>query len=127
MEKILDANMILRFLLNDNIEMSDKVNDLIEKSDVLILPEVVAEVVYVMKNVYKLNRQDISSGLLTFLDMDHVKTNCGNVLYKGIKVYSKTPFDFVDCLLYAYHTVSGYEVMTFDKKLNNLIKRSEED
>ena len=31
MEKILDANMILRFLLNDNIEMSDKVNDLIEK------------------------------------------------------------------------------------------------
>lgn len=31
MEKILDTNMILRFLLNDNIEMSDKVNDLIEK------------------------------------------------------------------------------------------------
>ena len=31
MEKILDANMILRFLLSDNIEMSDKVNDLIEK------------------------------------------------------------------------------------------------
>ena len=93
----------------------------------MILPEVVAEVVYVMKNVYKLNRQDISSGLLTFLDMDHVKANCGNVLYKGIKVYGKTSFDFVDCLLYAYHTVSGYEVMIFDKKLNNLIKRSEED
>ena len=42
-ERILDANMILRFLLNDNIEMSDKVNGLIKKSDVLILHEVVAE------------------------------------------------------------------------------------
>lgn len=30
--------------------------------------------------------------------------------------------DFPDCILYAYHKVKGYEVKTFDKKLNKLLK-----
>lgn len=121
--RILDANMILRYLLNDNPEMADQVEGIIDLHDVLILPEVMAEVVYVAINVYKMERSQIVPGILDFLDMDHVKTNCGNVIYIGLKLFAKTSLDFVDCLLCAYHTVSGYEICTFDKKLNNLIKR----
>ncbi|MBQ1546475.1 MAG: hypothetical protein IIZ59_02955 [Clostridia bacterium] len=66
------------------------------------------------------------SGLIDFLEMDNIKTNCGNVLYMGIKFYGRVSIDFVDCLLCAYHTVSGYEICTFDKNLNNLIKRESE-
>ena len=125
--RILDANMILRYLMNDNIKMADEVEDLIHSHEVLILPEVVAEVIYVMRSVYKLERSEIVSGLIDFLEMDNIKTNCGNVLYMGIKLYGRVSLDFVDCLLCAYHTVSGYEICTFDKKLNNLIKRESED
>lgn len=125
--RILDANMILRYLLNDNIQMADEVENLIYSHEVLILPEVTAEVVYVMNSVYKMERSDIASGLISLLETDNVRTNCGNVLYKGIKLYGRVSLDFVDCLLCAYHTVSGYEICTFDKKLNNLIKRESED
>lgn len=121
--RILDTNMILRYLLNDNIEMADEVDRLIQKHKVLILPEVAAEVVYVAVKVYKLERSQIVAGFVDFLDNDNVVTNCGNVLYKGLKLYEKVSLDFVDCLLCAYQTVSGYEICTFDKKLNNLIKR----
>ncbi len=121
--RILDANMILRYLLNDNIQMADEVENLIYSHEVLILPEVV----YVMSSVYKMNRSDIAYGLISFLETDNVRTNCGNVLYKGIKLYGRVSLDFVDCLLCAYHTVSGYEICTFDKKLNYLIKRESKD
>ena len=125
--RILDTNMILRYLLNDNLEMADEVDKIIKKHEVLILPEVAAEVIYVAVKVYRLERSQIVSGFTAFLDTDNVITNCGNVLYKSLKLYERTSLDFVDCLLCAYHTVSGYEICTFDKKLKNLIKRESQN
>ena len=57
--KILDANMILRYLINDNIEMADKVEEIINNHKVCVTPEVMAEVVYVMKSVYILANDEI--------------------------------------------------------------------
>ncbi|MBQ5563296.1 MAG: PIN domain-containing protein [Clostridia bacterium] len=124
--KILDANMILRYMMNDNITMADEVDRIIKTQEVLILPEVISEVIYVANKVYGLQRVQIVSDLLNFLKTDNIRTNCGNVLYQGIKLYGEVSLDFVDCLLCAYHTVAGYEICTFDKKLNNLIKREDE-
>lgn len=121
--KILDANMILRYLINDNTEMADYVENLIEKNEVIVLPEVIAEVVYVMTKVYKRDRSDIAKGIITFLETDNIKTNCGNVIKKGLQLYDENNLDFVDCLMCAYHTEYGYEICTFDKKLNKLIEK----
>lgn len=33
--------------------------------------------------------------------------------------------DFVDCVLAAYNLIGDKEIMTFDKKLNNFIKRKQ--
>lgn len=41
---------------------------------------------------------------------------------EGLHTFLKTSLNFVDCLLYAYHTVSGYDVFTFDKKLNKIFR-----
>lgn len=125
--KILDANMILRYMLYDNVAMADEVDMILSMHEVLILPEVIAEVVYVANKVYKLERSQIVPDLIDLLNMNNVRTNCGDVLCKGLKYYERVSLDFVDCLLCAYHTVSGYEICTFDKKLNNLIKREEDE
>lgn len=50
--KIADANVILRYLLNDNEELSDKAVKIIEDNEVLLPNEVIAEVVYVLDKVY---------------------------------------------------------------------------
>ena len=91
--KILDANMILRYLINDNTEMADYVENLIEKNEVIVLPEVIAEVVYVMTKVYKRDRSDIAKGIITFLETDNIKTNCGNVIKKGLQLYDENNLD----------------------------------
>ena len=47
------------------------------------------------------------------------------VVLKALRYFGDTSLDFADCLLCAYHTVSGYEICTFDKKLNNFIMRED--
>ena len=51
---MLDANMILRYLLNDNQEMADIAEQYLNDGDVSVTIEVLAEVVYVLKGVYSM-------------------------------------------------------------------------
>lgn len=44
------------------------------------------------------------------------------LINEALRVYSERKLDFVDTLLYAYCKVRKYEVYTFDKKLNRLLK-----
>ena len=125
--KILDANMILRYIIDDNHDMADEVQNIIQNYPVLLLPEVVAEVVFVMSSFYKKQRSDIVEGLFLFMNECDMHTNCGNVLTEGLRLYKETSLDFVDCLLCAYHTEESYEICTFDKKLKKLIQRKDEE
>lgn len=81
--------------------------------------EVVAEVVYVLKGVYGLDRKMISNALLRFLPL----VNCQNedVLKLGLETFAAESLDFVDCVLYAYHRIGNAQIATFDKKLLKLI------
>ena len=54
---ILDANAILRYILDDIKEQADIVQEILLNEEVLILPEVIAEVVYVMHKIYKIPRE----------------------------------------------------------------------
>lgn len=119
--KILDANMILRYLTTDNKEMADYVENILINEKVLVFPEVIAEVVYVMKSVYKCERIQIAEGIIEFMSIPNVLSNCGSVIHKALETFRDNNLDFVDCVLYAYHTEQGYEICTFDKKLNKLI------
>lgn len=121
--KILDTNMILRYMLDDDKESADFVRNILVKDAVLILPEVLAEVVYVLAKVYRVDRVGIAESIEAFLTEPNVQTERPSVIEKGLFYYKTTSLDFVDCLLCAYQTEAGYEVCTFDKKLNNLIAR----
>ena len=67
MKKLIDANVILRYLLGDHPQMSQEAKKIIE-SGAFTLPEVLAEVVYVLKGVYKVDRVELATTLADFLD-----------------------------------------------------------
>lgn len=118
-----DANILIRFILKDNKEMAEKATEAITNGDVFVLNEVFAEVVYVLDKVYNTERQVISDYLVKLLE--YVMTDESNVLKMAFSCFSETKLDFVDCLLAAYHIVDKKEILTFDKKLNNFIKRND--
>ena len=59
--------MILRHLFSDHPEYSEKARKTIAEG-AYTLPEVIAEVVYVLKGVYKVERSEIMSAIVDFMD-----------------------------------------------------------
>lgn len=116
---IFDANMILRYLLNDNPVMYEKSKQLLKEDNVWVTLEVIAEVVYVLRKVYSLDRSQVSCKIRDFAELVKCKEN--DVLNLSIDTYAIQNLDFVDCVLYAYNKVDGFEIATFDKKLLRLI------
>ena len=118
---VLDANVILRYLLNDNEAMAREAESII-KTEVTMVPiGVIAEVVYVLKGVYSVDGNKIRDALMEFLSEVTVAEK--EVIQVGLDAYAENNLDFVDCILYAYSCVKKYDIKTFDKKLNKLLSR----
>ena len=121
MQKVLvDTNVILRCLLRDNEEHAKKADEVI-KAGAWTLPEVLAEVEHVLRTVYNVKRQDIAEQLFKAFDL--IQFDRPTIMLRALEIFRDTHLDFVDCILAAYHSVDKVEVFTFDKKLNNQLKR----
>ena len=118
MRKLIDANVILRYLLGDHPQMSEEARQVIEDG-AFTLPEVIAEVVYVLKGVYHIERDEIGRTLIEFLDEVFVENQ--DAVYEALSLFSETSLDFVDCILIARHRILGDDVGSFDKKLNKML------
>ena len=119
MRTLVDANVVLRYLLRDDETMSTKAEHAIRDGGYL-LPEVLAEVVYVLLGVYSVPRAEIASQLQ--LLTREVQSEHPEILTTALATFGTTKLDFVDCLLAAYNTHLGDSVVSFDRKLNRLLK-----
>lgn len=116
---VFDTNMILRYILEDNIEMADIAEEYIMSCNVIVTIEVIAEVVYVLRKVYSMERQSVVDNVQKFTKLVYCEED--DVLNLALDTYSNNNLDFVDCILYAYNKIEGYEIATFDKKLLRLL------
>ena len=121
---LIDANVILRYLLRDNEELYAKAegvfNDVMEgKRKILILESVIAEVVYVLQRIYNVNRKEISEILRELIELRGVKVHNKGQMLKALEIFSEKNLDFVDCLLCAYGNEN--KVITFDKGLKKCL------
>jgi predicted nucleic-acid-binding protein len=114
---LIDTNIILRYLLNDSDEFSQKAKDVILNNDALIVTQVIAEVIYVLKGVYASTKQEIVDGLLSICSMDNVQLENEEIVVFSLKLFLETNLDFVDALLISYQKFTGRKVVTFDRKL----------
>ncbi|MCT7981657.1 PIN domain-containing protein [Laspinema olomoucense] len=120
---IADANIILRYILNDHEILSAKAAEIIENNRVNLPIEVACEVVFVLQKVYQVEREKIQEVLSHLIEEDLVCLEKPKLLLKALEVYSETKFDFVDCLLVSYCKVYQESIFTFDKKLENHLNR----
>jgi predicted nucleic-acid-binding protein len=123
---IVDTNIVLRYLLLDHAELSEKAAEIIENNQVFIPFEVVAETVYVLEKVYKIERAEICRSLEKLFEDDNIQTYDSDILYKALEIFSVKKIDFVDTLLCGYSLVRGDEVKTFDKRINKYLLSEKE-
>ena len=115
----IDTNYIIRYFVNDNIEMADIAEEILTTKNIFISNEILAEVVYVLLGVYEISKEDISNQLLELVDFENISVSNLTVVKKSFEIFKTKNLDFVDCLLCAYSNQD--EIVTFDKKLNKCI------
>ena len=113
---MLDANAVLRFLLQDIEEQFQEVRTVIKRDRCYVTLEVMAEVCYVLEGLYQVSRKDIADNFRK-LNFDVTILNV-DVFLRALEIFVKPPkLDFVDCLLYGYKMERGIDIVTFDKQL----------
>lgn len=116
MRTLIDANVILRYVLNDIPEMAQKSAELV-RDGAFTTPEILAEVSYVLRSVYKMTREKSAMTLKAILD--DIYTDEKEILRYAMDLYASSSLDFVDCIIVARHNVADIPVFSFDKKLNH--------
>jgi len=122
MQKV-DANVILRYILNDHEELSPQAKEIIEKNIVEVPIEVLCEVIYVLTGYYKIDRQNVSTELKRFFEQTQCTLPHQEAILKAIEYFGKNTLDFVDCILAGYAEVEKDKIYTFDVKLQKLLGR----
>jgi predicted nucleic-acid-binding protein len=119
---LLDTNILIRFLVRDHEEhylKSVEIFKAIEegKMEAMLMDFIMAEVVYVLKRIYKYEKKEISLTLKKILLYKHLYTENKLVTFEALELYAKKNVDFADALLCAKKNLEGFEIVSFDKDI----------
>ena len=119
---LLDANVVLRFLVRDNEELYAKSLTVIKdieagKIEALLLDFIMAEIVYVLKRIYKVEKEAIANALKKLLLSDNIYTDNKIVTFEALDIYANKNIDFTDAMLCAKKNLEGFEIISFDKDM----------
>ena len=120
MTLLLDANALVRFLVQDDPRQSAAATALLEKAErrevVLMLEAmVVAEVVYVLLGRYGRSRGEVASVLLSIIQNVGVETLERDVVTDALQRFAAVNVDFSDAWMAARAAQLGHAVASFDR------------
>lgn len=120
--RLIDTNIILRWLLDDHKELSQRAEKLIEASaasTLLVTDIVVAEIVYVLRSSGR-DRQQTSEALYLIGRTEAFKYENEELVLNVTSLLTSTNLDFADCYLLARARREKLGLETFDSALEKL-------
>jgi predicted nucleic-acid-binding protein len=113
----LDSNVVLRLILNDVPDQSARAAAFVSGSACYVTDVVIAECVFVLEKVYKLERDRISE-LMTILFKLNTVVFSENIIKNSFDHYKAwRSLSFVDCYSLAEAMLDDNDVVTFDRAL----------
>lgn len=122
-KKIVDANVILRFLLHDDDEQFTIAKSFFDDVKIgwkgaVILESVLVETVYVLLKVYKVPKKEIAEALKNLLSFKGIANKDKEEFIEALNVYNYgNNLSIVDCLIYVKSKKLKTDILTFDKDL----------
>ena len=121
-ELLLDANVLVRFLVQDDALQSPAATALLESADrqecrLHLDGLAIAESVYVLVGHYRRNRKDVVGALLTLIQSSGVITADADVVSDALRRFASVNVDFADAWLAARAAQLGHGVASFDRDL----------
>ena len=122
-ELLLDANVLVRFLVQDDPQQGSAATALFESAErreirLHLDSLAVAESVYVLVGRYRRSRTEVVDTLLTVIDNAGVETAEAEIVIDALKRFAAKNVDFADAWLAARAAHVGYGVASFDRDLD---------
>lgn len=127
-KRLIDANAILRYLLRDDEALFQRAVALLEKvkigeETIVISESVLAEIVYVLLKIYKVDRQTISEKLRGIFSYKGVANPDRKDLIDALALFGNSRMSIVDCILCAKSINQKMALFTFDDDLKRICGR----
>jgi predicted nucleic-acid-binding protein len=122
---VVDANVILRYLLSDHPGHYQKAVQLMGQVKLgeveAFIPEgVLVECVYVLLKFYKVPRSEIALSLENILNYKGIINENRSILIKGLRLFQEKNVDIVDALVYTICKKKNWLSFTFNRDLGRL-------
>jgi predicted nucleic-acid-binding protein len=118
----LDTNVIVRYIMQDDLVQSRKATRLVEEKLSSETPGYItlvtlAEVIWVLKSVYEIARKDLINLVGMLLATKQIRTERAATVYRAVRVFDSGRADFSDALILVVGMEDGCtEIVSFDKK-----------
>ncbi len=120
-----DTNLLVRFIIGDLEEHSEKVTELLNQGEVLYINEtVLTELTWVLISLYDFKKTELIQVLDTLLESEGFRFFNQEVITKAITKFVDSTVGFNDCLICEINRAIGLNTLTFDKKASKLIGMS---
>ncbi len=122
---LIDTNFYLRYLLKDDIHAFETVSEYVDQArklqiELIFLPQVLFEIEYVLRKVYKIHRAQISSILSEIVFTPYITIIDREIIESVVLIFQRKHIDLVDILLTVVADKQKAEILTFDKELIKL-------
>ena len=122
----LDTNVLVRYIMQDDLQQARKANVLIESLTMQepgFVPIVtVIELYWLLTNPYELSREQAAQAIDMLLRTKEIVLDRAEQVAQALRLYKASTADFADCLTERLAASAGCErTMTFDTKAAKLI------
>ena len=117
----LDANVLARYIMQDDAKHSPLATRLIESLSVDVpgfIPLVaVVELAWILCSAYTLDRDQLVAALEGLLRTKEFRVERAEIVWKALRAYRNTNANFADCLIERSAAAAGCDrTMTFDRE-----------
>ena len=118
----LDTNVLLRYLLRDDLAQAGRADHEIERDERFLIDGIVlCEMVWVLEVGYGFSRGDVAAALERILATAQFEIEAKDLALAALDDFRGSTADFSDCLIGRRNRAAGaQEIVTFDRSLKGL-------
>ena len=124
--RIINANVILRYLTNDVQDQAEQAGELLAKveagSEEVLLPDIIlADIIWVLEGYYKQSREQIREWITTILSMQGLRFSDKSVALDALDIYVDLGIDWSDAFVTGQMINHGImEIYSFDRHFDRI-------
>lgn len=120
-KSLIDANLIIRFLLNDDPKKAIRIENLLQgnKENYLLVDVIIAEIIWVLSSYYKFDKVAIIDKIRALIHLDTI--SCNRILLdNSLNVWEKHNVSFIDAYIIAIAESKKLKIYSYDRGLDKV-------